>query len=93
MVKNGVAAGRDFFFFAFLREKFSHLILKEYSGLKWLKELLLGSAEVLSKAVWAVLLLHFLLRSAQFGGSSLWGTRTSLCIPVCTTKSQSKLFL
>lgn len=42
-------------------------------------------------SVWAVLLQHFLLLSAQFGVPL--GTRTILHIPAFTTKSHSKLAL
>lgn len=81
------------FFLMFLMEKLSYFPLKEYSGHKRLKRPLLGSVEVLSKGAWTMSLLHFLLLSALFRGSSPWHTRTNLCIPARTTESQSKLVL
>lgn len=48
---------------------------------------LVGSVKVLSKGLWTVLLLHFLLLLAQFGGSSLWGSSSSLCPPACISGS------
>lgn len=62
--------------------------MKEYSGHKWL----LLPWDLLSKGLWAVLLLHFLLL-AQFGGSSLWGSRSSLCSPACTAESSGIPYL
>lgn len=51
----------------------------------WKNILIQLSWDLLGFWVWGVLLLHFLLLLAQLGGSSLWGTRSSLCIPACTT--------
>lgn len=51
----------------------------------WKNILIQLSWDLLGFWVWGVLLLHFLLLLAQLGGSSLWGTRRSLCIPACTT--------